>query len=97
MASFTDAVSETADLLRGNDASHSVLNRAASQTNLLGLKLHGLGFVHDREIAACLTAAIDELTACHALPEALRPEAVLRAIRHLEAAASRVETGGLSA
>ncbi len=93
---FMEGVGEITRLLRENAPSHSVLNRAASQVHQLGLRLHGVGFVHDREIADCFTAAIGELSACHALPEENRPEAVHQVVRHLEVAMSRAETGGLS-
>lgn len=96
MSAFTGAVGEIARLLRENAPSHPVLNRAASQLDQLGRKLHGMGFVHDREIADCFTAAVGGLSACHALPEESRPEAVGEVVRHLEAAMSRMETGGLS-
>lgn len=77
--------------LRESALSHSVLNRAASQIDHLGRKLHGFEFSQDREIAECLTAAIRALNDSHAIPEDKRAatvaEAVLQldfAVRHLE-------------
>lgn len=96
MPAFTDAVGAIARELREAVPSHSALNRAASRIDGLGRTLHGMGFRHDREIADCLSAALGELSACHALPEESRPEAVRRAVRHLELAGSRAESGGLS-
>lgn len=96
MPAFIEGVRAIERFLREDAPSHSVLNRAASHINQLGLKLHGLGFVHDREIADDFTAAIGELGACHALAVDRRAEAVHQVVRHLEEAVRRMQTGGLS-
>ena len=84
--SFTEAVREIASGLRENAPHHTRLNRAASEIDQAGRKLHGLGLAHDREIADCFTAAIRELSASHTLPEEKRAETVRQAVSHLEAA-----------
>jgi hypothetical protein len=94
--SFTDAVRSVAGALRTDAPGHSLLNRAASRIDGLGRRLHGLGFVHDREIADCFTAAIGELSAAHTVPQEERTEAVRRAIGHLDEAVTRMEAGGIA-
>jgi hypothetical protein len=81
--------------LRGGVPTHARVNGAASGIDHLGRRLHGLGFLRDREIAGCFTAAVNELGACHPLPEDERGTAVDAAIRHLDAAAAHAEAGVL--
>jgi hypothetical protein len=89
-SSFREAVGTIASELRANAPGHPFLNRAASGIDLLGRRLHGLGFVHDREIADGLTAAIAEVRASHLLPQEERAETIHRAARHLDAAFDRM-------
>jgi hypothetical protein len=89
-SSFREAVDAIASELRANAPGHPFLNRAASGIDLLGRRLHGLGFVHDREIANGLTAAIAELRASHLLPQEACAGAVHRAARHLDSALDRM-------
>ncbi len=92
---FTDAIRATADRLRDEAHSHLQLNRVEHRIDHLGRQLHGLGFVRGREIAACLTTALGELSASHALPEAKRADAVQRTVLELEAALDHAAAGVL--
>lgn len=96
MTSFTEAVRATASELRESAPHHRVLNLAASRIDQLGRQLHGVGFVHDREIADCFTAAIRELHASHLLPQEERAETVGRAAAALDGAVERMENGGVA-
>ncbi|HEX2092771.1 MAG TPA: hypothetical protein VHG28_10230 [Longimicrobiaceae bacterium] len=91
--SFTEAIRTIASGLRDHAHSHIYLNRASSGIDHLGRQLHGLGYVRDREIADCLTAALGELSASHGLAEEERAEAVHRVICHLDAALAHAEVG----
>lgn len=82
-----------ASQLRDDLPSHSVLNRAASQIDFLGRKLHGFGFAHDRQIADCLTAAIRVLRESHTVPEESRSTMVAEAILQLDVAVGHLEPG----
>ncbi len=93
--SFSGEIRGIADGLRDDARSHTRLNRAASRIDHLGRKLHGIGYVRDREIGGCFTEALRELSASHGLPEALRAEAVRRAAAHLDAAAAHSDEGVL--
>lgn len=90
---FTGAIGDIARELRQGGVSHAHLGHAASRLDHLGRRLHGLGFVRDREIAACFTAAMADLHAAHSLPEAARAETVGSAVRHLESALAHAEAG----
>lgn len=94
--SFTEAVRAIASELRESAPHHRVLNLAASRVDGLGRQLHGVCFVHDREIADGFTAAIRELDAAHGLPQDERAETVGRAAAALDAAADRMESGGVA-
>lgn len=94
-AAFTDAIRSIVAGLREGRPTHARVNGAASGIDHLGRRLHGLGWVRDREIADCFTAAVGELGACHPLPEEDRGEAVDAAVRHLEAALVHSEAGVL--
>lgn len=91
--SFTEAVRAIASGLREYAHSHTYLNRASSEIDHLGRQLHGLGYVRDREIADCFTAALGELGAAHRLAEEERAEAVRRVACHLDAALAHAEAG----
>ncbi|HYH81135.1 MAG TPA: hypothetical protein VEX86_15135 [Longimicrobium sp.] len=92
---FTEGIEAIVSGLRGDARSHAALNGAASGIDHLGRHLHGFGFVRDREIADCFTAAFNELSASHAVPEDERGEAVERAVGHLEAALAHAREGVL--
>ncbi len=94
-SSYSEAIRAVVGGLREGAPSHSHLNRAAARIDHLGRRLHGLGYVRGREIAACFTAALDELGASHVLPDEGRAEAVRRAIGHLEAALDHAAAGVL--
>ncbi|MFL5539262.1 MAG: hypothetical protein ACJ8J0_09725 [Longimicrobiaceae bacterium] len=81
--------------LREDAPSHAYLNRAAARIDDLGRRLHGLGYVRAREIADCLTAALADLAASHALAEETRAEAAHRAIGRLEGALEHAAAGVL--
>lgn len=91
--SFTEAIRGIVRDLQGGAPTHSRLNGAAAGIDHLGRHLHGLGFVRDREIAGCFTAAFGALSASHALAEDARGASVGDAIRHLEAALLHAEAG----
>lgn len=93
VTSFTAAVREIASGLRESDPSHPFLNRAAGEIDQLGRRLHGLGMVRDREVADCLTSAIQALDAAHTLAGTDRAETVSRAAAHLESAADHAGSG----
>lgn len=90
---FAEAIDEIARSLREGVPSHALLNGAAARIDHLGRRLHGLGCVRDREIAACFTAAIGELDASHVLAEDARGESVARAAGQLEAAVAYADEG----
>jgi len=94
-APFTGAIREIACELGEAGPTHVVLNRAAGAIDQLGRRLHGLGYVRAGEIAACLTAALADLDAAHALPDETRAEAVRRVIRRLESALEHAAAGVL--
>lgn len=91
--SFPEAVRALASGLREHPHSHVHLNRASSGIDHLGRRLHGLGYARDREIAACLSAALGELSAAHGLAEVERAEAVHRVAGHLDAALAHAGEG----
>lgn len=91
--SFSEAIRAVADGMREQAPSHAQLNRAEVRIDHLGRQLHGLGLVRSREIAGCLTTALDELSASHALPEEERAEPVHRAVGQLEAALDHAAAG----
>lgn len=91
--SFTEAIRTIASGLREHGHSHTSLNRASSGIDHLGRRLHGIGYVRDREIAGCFTAALGELSASHGLAEEDRAEAVQRVVSHLDAALAHAEAG----
>lgn len=93
--SFPEAVRAIASGLRehAHSHSHTHLNRASSGIDHLGRRLHGLGYVRDREIADCFTAALGELSAAHDLAEDERAEAVRRVAGHLDAALAHAGEG----
>lgn len=93
--SFTDAIRAIIGGLRGGAPTHARVNGAAVDIDHLGRRLHGFGWVRDREIADCFTAAVGELGACHPLPEEERGDAVDAAVRHLDAAISHTDAGVL--
>ncbi|MEW5926249.1 MAG: hypothetical protein AB1941_02060 [Gemmatimonadota bacterium] len=84
--SFPEAIRAIASGLREHPHSHVYLNRASSGIDHLGRQLHGLGYVRDREIADCFTAALAELSASHGLAEEDRAEAVRQVVGHLDSA-----------
>lgn len=92
---LADAIREIVGELSGARPTHAVLNRAASGIDQLGRRLYGFGYVQSREIADCFTAALADLDASHALPEAAREETVRRAIRRLEGALEHAAAGVL--
>ena len=91
--SFTRALRIIASGLREGSHEHGALNRAASEIDQLGRRLHGLGYLRAREIADCFTAALAELDAAHRVPDPLRGEAVHRAAIRLDAAAGHAAAG----
>jgi hypothetical protein len=91
--SLTESILKIAEVLRERPPQHWLLNRAASDIDQLGRRLHGLGLAHDREIADCFTSAIGELAAAHELPEDRRPETVGRGVAQLDAAVAWLATG----
>jgi hypothetical protein len=94
-ATFPEAIRLIARGLRHDAPSHARLNGAAARIDHLGRRLHGLGCVRDREIAACFTAAIAELDASHGLAEGARGDAVLRAAAQMDAALVHADEGVL--
>ena len=96
-SSFTDEIRRIAGELRDRGPSHTALNRASSAIDHLGRRLHGIGYVHGGEIAACFTAALAELDASHTVAEEKRGEAVDRVIHRLDAAADYAAAGVLPA
>jgi hypothetical protein len=95
LSPFADDIRALVAGLRGGAPTHARVNGAAAGIDHLGRRLHGLGFLRDGEIAGCFTAAVNELGACHPLPEEDRRTAVDSAIRHLEAAATHAQEGVL--
>lgn len=93
---LAEAIGVIARGLRQGVPSHALLNGAAARIDHLGRRLHGLGCVRDREIAACFTAAIAQLDASHVLEEDARGEAVGRAAGQLEAAVAYADEGVLA-
>lgn len=93
---FAEAIQLIARGLRQGVPSHAHLNGAAARIDHLGRRLHGLGCVRDREIAACFTAAIAELDASHGLEDDARGEAVARAAGQMEAALAYADEGVLA-
>lgn len=92
---FAEAIRGIVRGLRADAHTHARINDAAAAIDNLGRHLHGVGFVHDREIAGCFTAAFGELSASHALADDARGASVDGAIRHLEAALLHAEAGVL--
>jgi hypothetical protein len=84
---------EIAKGLRDDPPSYAHLIRAAGGIDHLGRRLHGLGCVRHREIAACFMAAIGEIQASIELAEPARTEAVGRAVAQLEAAGVYLSEG----
>lgn len=95
--SFTEALRGIAGALREHTPTHDRLNGAAVRIDQLGRRLHGLGFVRDREIADCFTAAVGELAEAHSFPEEERGKHVDRAAARIDAAALHAEEGLLPA
>lgn len=93
--SFTDAIREIARELGDPRPTHGKVNRASSRIDHWGRRLHGLGYLRAREIAAGLTAALAELDRAHALPDETRAEAARRAAGHLESAREHAAAGFL--
>ena len=91
--SLSETIRGIARGLRNDALSHSSLNRAATRVDYVGRQLHGLDCVRDAEIAACLTAALRELSDSHPLPEEQRCEGAQRAVAQLHAAADHVDEG----
>jgi hypothetical protein len=94
---FTEAVREILDGLREGTPTHDRLNGAAFRIDQLGRRIHGFGWVRDREVADCFSAAVRELGGSHELPQEARGGAVDEAVRHLHAALAHIEEGGVSA
>jgi len=94
-SSFTGAIRQIAGELREGAHTHTALNRASSAIDLLGRRLHGLGYARAREIAECLTGVLAELDASHRLPERERAEALRRAVGRLDAALEHAAAGVL--
>lgn len=92
---FAEAIDAIARGLRQTAPSHAYLNGAAARIDHLGRRLHGLGCVRDREIAACFTSAISELDASHGLAADARGEAVQRAAGQMAAALAYADEGVL--
>lgn len=90
---FTDAIRAIIAGLREGRPTHARVNGAAAGIDHLGRRLHGLGCVRDREIAACFTAAVGALGDSHPLPEEDRGAAVDAATRHLAAALAHADEG----
>jgi hypothetical protein len=90
---FTEAIRAVVRGLRDDAHTHARINDAAAAIDNLGRHLHGVGFVRDREIAGCFTAAFGELSASHALAEDARGASVNGAVRHLEAALLHAQAG----
>ncbi len=86
LAPFADSIRSIITGLRAGVPTHARVNGAAVDIDHLGRRLHGFGWVRDREIAGCFTAAVGELGACHPLPEEDRGAAVDAAVRQLDAA-----------
>lgn len=80
--------------LRADPYSHTFLNRAAAKIDQIGRRLHGLGYVRDREIAACLTEAYEQLSASQEVPQVERGVRVQRAIAQMEGALAHLREGG---
>ena len=93
---FTEGIRSIVTGLQEEDRSHNHLNRAAFAIDQMGRQLHGVGYVRDREIAGCLTAAVHELAGSHELPEENRRAAVTAAIRHLHQALAHAGDGGVA-
>ncbi len=90
---FAEGIRSIVRGLQEEDRSHNHLNRAAFAIDQMGRQLHGVGYVRDREIADCLTAAVGALAGSHELPEENRRAAVTEAIRHLDAALAHAGEG----
>ncbi|CAA9370008.1 MAG: hypothetical protein AVDCRST_MAG89-4512 [uncultured Gemmatimonadetes bacterium] len=90
---FAEGIRSIVRGLQEEDRSHNHLNRAAFAIDQMGRLLHGVGYVRDREIADCLTAAVGELAGSHELPEENRRARVTEAIRHLDAALAHAGDG----
>lgn len=93
MTLFTETLGGILQALRTDPPSFTHLNRASAAIDQLGRRLHGVGYVRDREIAASLTAAYEALSASQELPEDDRRAAMLEAITHLEAALAHTDAG----
>ncbi len=91
--SFTDSIVHIMSGLREGSPSYTHLNHAVSQIDHLGRLLHGIGYVRDREIAACFTAAIGELQVSIELPEGARAATVQQASWQLETALAHTAEG----
>ncbi|HET7460399.1 MAG TPA: hypothetical protein VFJ82_04090 [Longimicrobium sp.] len=92
-SSFIDALRGIAGELREGGHTHTALNRASSAVDLLGRRLHGLGFARASEIAECFTGVLADLDASHRLPERGRRDAVRRAVGRLEDALEHAAAG----
>lgn len=80
-------------VLRSGPLSNARLNHAGARIDHLGRRVHGLGWIHDHEIGACLTAAVAELMRARGLTETERGESVQEALRQLEMALALSEEG----
>ncbi|HEX6748063.1 MAG TPA: hypothetical protein VF092_12285 [Longimicrobium sp.] len=94
-SAFNEALRRITRELCGAPLTHVVLNRASSEIDQLGRRLHGLGYARSREIADCFTAALADLDASHALPEETRAQAVRRATARLDDALAHAAAGVL--
>lgn len=93
--SFTEQIRGIARALRDGGHTHVALNRASSAIDHLGRRLHGLGYLRAREIAACFSAALADLDASHGVPEEMRGETVHRAVCRMDAAMEHAAAGVL--
>jgi light-regulated signal transduction histidine kinase (bacteriophytochrome) len=84
--SYMASVAEIAQGLRDDPPSYAHLIRAAGRIDYLGRRLHGLGCVRHREVAACFMEAIGEIQASIDLLEPARAESLARAAAQLESA-----------
>jgi hypothetical protein len=91
--SFTERIRGIASALRDGGHTHVDLNRASSEIDQLGRRLHGLGYLRAREIAECFSAALADLDASHRVPEEMRGEAVRRAALRMDAALDHAAAG----
>ena len=92
-SSFADAVRALSGELQMEPYTPIRLNQLAARIDHLGRRVHGLGWVRDHEIGACLSAAVGELSEAPGLSGDDRAESVTRAIVALEAALTHMKDG----